>query len=199
MIHNAPILALSLGAGIAIGLAVLLLIVILAVVGIYNGLVKLRTRVRAAWSQIDVQLKRRHNLIPNLVETVKGYASHEKETLENVIAARGSAVNASAQGPAQSAAAENFLGGALTKLLALSEAYPDLKANQNFQQLSEELTSTENKISFARQHYNECVRGYNESIQVFPAVIFSGMLGFHREDFYELEDQAAKEVPQVKF
>ncbi|MBN2560086.1 MAG: LemA family protein [Phycisphaerae bacterium] len=199
MNHVTPILAFGLGVGIAIGLGAVCLVLILWVVSIYNGLVKLRTRVRAAWSQIDVQLKRRHDLIPNLVETVKGYAGHEKETLENVIAARGKAVNAAAVGPAQSAAAESFLGGALGKLLALSEAYPDLKANQNFQQLSEELTSTENKIGFARQHYNECVRQLNESIQVFPNVIFAGMFGFGREEYYELEDKAEKEVPEVEF
>jgi LemA protein len=197
MTSISSVLAFGLGTGIALGMGVLVVIVILAVIAIYNGLVRLRTRVRAAWSQIDVQLKRRHNLVPNLVETVKGYAGHEKETLEGVIKARQQAVAAS--GPAQSAAAENFLGGALRQLFALSEAYPDLKANQNFQQLSEELTSTENKISFARQHYNECVRGYNESLMVFPNVVFAGMFGFTREDFYELEDQKDKEVPQVKF
>ena len=182
---------------VAMVLAVLALIVVVWVIGIYNGLVRLRTRVRAAWAQIDVQLKRRHDLIPNLVETVKGYAAHEKQTLERVIAARNQAV--SAAGPAQSAAAENLLTGALRQIFALSEAYPDLKANVNFQQLSEELSSTENKIGFARQHYNESVREYNESIQVFPAVIFAGMFGFAAEEFYELEDQAEKQAPQVKF
>ena len=182
---------------VAMVLAVLALIVVVWVIGIYNGLVRLRTRVRAAWAQIDVQLKRRHDLIPNLVETVKGYAAHEKQTLERVIAARNQAV--SAAGPAQSAAAENMLTGALRQIFALSEAYPDLKANVNFQQLSEELSSTENKIGFARQHYNESVREYNESIQVFPAVIFAGMFGFAAEEFYELEDQAEKQAPQVKF
>jgi LemA protein len=182
---------------VAMVLAVLALIVVVWAIGIYNGLVRLRTRVRAAWAQIDVQLKRRHDLIPNLVETVKGYAAHEKQTLERVIAARNQAV--SAAGPAQSAAAENMLTGALRQIFALSEAYPDLKANANFQQLSEELSSTENKIGFARQHYNESVREYNESIQVFPAVIFAGMFGFAAEEFYELEDQAEKQAPQVKF
>ncbi len=194
MMHSETLLALGWGTGIVVGVLVVLVLVI---VGIYNGLVRKRTKVRAAWSQIDVQLKRRHNLIPNLVETVKGYAGHEKETLENVIKARQQAVAAS--GPAQSAAAENFLGGALRQLFALSEAYPDLKANQNFQQLSEELTSTENKISFARQHYNDSVRVLNEAVQVFPNVVFAGVLGFQREEYYEIKDAAAKEVPQVKF
>lgn len=182
---------------VLIVLAVFALIILIWAVGIYNGLVRLRTRVRAAWAQIDVQLKRRHDLIPNLVETVKGYAAHEKQTLERVIAARNQAV--AATGPAQSAAAENLLTGALRQIFALSEAYPDLKANVNFQQLSEELTSTENRIGFARQHYNESVREYNEAIQVFPAVIFAGMFRFTAEEFYELEDQAEKQAPQVKF
>jgi len=194
MFQTTSVLAFGIGVWIAIGV---LVVVVMVLVGIYNGLVRKRTQVRAAWSQIDVQLKRRHNLIPNLVETVKGYAGHEKDTLERVIKARQQAVAAS--GPAQSAAAENFLGGALRQLFALSEAYPDLKANENFQQLSEELTSTENKISFARQHYNNCVRVLNEAIQVFPNVIFAGMFGFKNAEYYELEDQAAKEVPQVKF
>lgn len=197
MNYHTSLLGLGLGAGVAIGAGVLVFILILWVVGIYNGLVRLRTRVRAAWAQIDVQLKRRHDLIPNLVETVKGYAAHEKDTLERVITARNRAV--AANGPAQSAAAENFLGGALRQLFALSEAYPDLKANTNFQQLSEELTTTENKISFARQHYNESVRELNETIQVFPNVMFAGMFGFKAEEYYELEDPAAKEAPKVKF
>jgi LemA protein len=187
-------LAFNLSTGITIAVIVVLGLI---VIGIYNGLVRKRMEVRAAWSQIDVQLKRRHDLIPNLVETVKGYAGHEKETLQRVIAARGAAVSAS--GPAQSAAAENMLTGALRQLMALSEAYPDLKANTNFMQLSEELTTTENKISFARQHYNNCVGDYNQAIQVFPAVILAGQLGFKPEVFYELEDRKDKEAPEVKF
>ncbi len=194
MTQSISVLAIGIGSGITIGVVVLIVLVVIA---IYNTLVRKRMTVRNAWSQIDVQLKRRHNLIPNLVETVKGYASHEKTTLENVIKARQQAVDA--QGPAQSAAAENFLGGALRQLFALSEAYPDLKANENFQQLSEELTSTENKISFARQHYNNCVGTYNEAIQVFPNILFAGVFGFKPEEFYELESAAEKEVPQVKF
>ncbi len=194
MYASIPILAFGLAWGIIGGIVLILAVIVIAA---YNSLVRKRMAVHNAWSQIDVQLKRRHDLIPNLVETVKGYASHEKETLENVIQARQQAVDA--RGPAQSAAAENFLGGALRQLFALSEAYPDLKANTNFQQLSEELTSTENKISFARQHYNNCVEVFNEAIQVFPNVLFAGMLGFKAEEFYELEDEKAKSAPEVKF
>ena len=180
--------------GVVIAVIVL---VLFWMVLIYNRLVSLREQFRNAWSQIDVQLKRRHDLIPNLVETVKGYAGHERETLERVIAARNRAVAATS--PAQSIAAENMLTGALRQLFALSEAYPDLKANVNFQQLAEQLTSTENKISFAREGYNESVRGYNEAIQVFPAVMLAGMFGFKSEEFFELDSPADKEVPQVKF
>jgi LemA protein len=190
-------LGIGLGGGIAIVVVVVVVLFILSVMGIYNRLVRLRVAVRNGWAQIDVQLKRRHDLIPNLVETVKGYASHERETLERVVQARSAAVSAS--GPAQSIAAENMLSGALRQLFALSEAYPDLKANANFQQLAEQLTSTENKISFAREGYNEAVRRYNEAIQVFPAVILAGMFGFKSEEFFELENPTEKEVPQVKF
>jgi LemA protein len=186
--------AISIGAGVAIAVVALLVLIIIA---IYNGLVRRRMEVQTAWSQIDVQLKRRHDLIPNMVETVKGYAGHEKETLQRVIAARNQAVGAS--GVAQSAAAENMLTGALRQLFALSEAYPTLKADANFRQLSEELATTENKIGFARQHYNERVNDYNQAIQVFPAVLFASALGFRSAEFYALEDQAAKQAPQVKF
>jgi LemA protein len=194
MTHLPYPLAISIGAGVAIAVVVLLVLIIIA---IYNGLVRKRMEVQAAWSQIDVQLKRRHDLIPNFVETVKGYAGHERETLQRVIAARNQAVGAS--GVAQSAAAENMLTGALRQLFALSEAYPNLKADQNFRQLSEELTSTENKISFARQHYNERVRDFNQAIQVFPAVLIASTLGFRQAEFYELEEPKDKEAPQVKF
>jgi LemA protein len=190
-------LGLSVGGGIAVAAVAFLLLIVICVATIYNRLVRLRVQVRNAWAQIDVQLKRRHDLIPNLVETVKGYAGHERETLERVIAARNRAVAATS--PAQSIAAENMLTGALRQLFALSEAYPDLKANVNFQQLAEQLTSTENKISFAREGYNESVRGYNEAIQVFPAVMLAGMFGFKSEEFFELDSPADKEVPQVKF
>lgn len=187
-------LAISIGTGVAIAVVALLVLILIA---LYNGLVRRRMEVQTAWSQIDVQLKRRHDLIPNFVETVKGYAGHEKETLQNVIAARSQAVGAS--GVAQSAAAENMLTGALRQLFALSEAYPNLKADANFRQLSEELSSTENKIGFARQHYNERVNDYNQAIQVFPAVLVASSLGFRPAEFYQLEDQQAKQVPQVKF
>lgn len=186
-------LALSTGWWVLIALGVVGLLVVL----VYNGLVASRNAVRNAYSQIDVQLKRRYDLIPNLVETVKGYATHERETLENVIRARQQSISAS--GVAQQAAAENMLTGALRQLFALSESYPDLKANENFRQLSEELTSTENKIGFARQHYNNVVENYNNKIQTFPAVLVAGMLGFQQEEFFEIEDPAHREAVKVKF
>jgi len=185
--------------GLSAGWIVLIVIVVLIAViaGMYNKLVRSRMRVKNAWSQIDVQLKRRYDLIPNLIETVKGYAAHERETLERVVQARQTAVQA--KGVRQQAQAENILTGALRQLFALSEAYPDLKANQNFMQLQEELTSTENKISFARQHYNNVVENYNTAIQVFPTVMFAGMFGFTKEEFFELEDENQREAPKVKF
>jgi len=167
------------------------------VIGIYNSLVGLRQMVRNAWSQIDVQLKRRYDLIPNLVETVKGYAKHERETLENVIQARNAAV--SAQGVQQQAQAENMLTGALRQLFALSERYPDLKANQNFLALQEELATTENRISFARQHYNDTTATYNTRVQSFPANILAGMFNFTAEPFFEIEDAAQRQAPKVQF
>jgi LemA protein len=179
---------------IAFGLAI---VVVLAVIGMYNGLVSSRLRVKNAYSQIDVQLKRRYDLIPNLVETVKGYASHEKETLERVIAARNQGI--AATGVSQQAQAENQLTGALRHLFALSEAYPDLKANQNFNALQEELSSTENKISFARQYYNNTVENYNTKLQSFPTVMFAGMFGFQPEEFFEMTDPAHRDPVQVKF
>jgi len=190
----AELLALSTVGWVAI---VIIIVVIALVLLTYNGLVRKRVRVRNAWSQIDVQLKRRYDLIPNLVETVKGYASHEKETLERVVQARQQAI--SAQGTQDQAQAENMLTGALRQIFALSEAYPDLKANQNFMQLQEELTATENKIGFARQYYNNVVEQYNSSIQVFPAVLLAGAFGFTRENFFELEDAAQREAPKVQF
>lgn len=174
-----------------------LLLIVFWVIALYNSLVKLRVQCENGWSQIDVQLKRRYDLIPNLVETVKGYASHEKDTLENVTKARQQAIDASSikdQG-----FAENMLTGALRQLFAVSEAYPDLKANQNFIQLQEELASTENKISFARQHYNDTVSRYNTRCQQFPSNIVASSFNFKQREFFELEDQAAKEAPQVKF
>jgi LemA protein len=176
---------------------VLIAVVGLFLIGLYNGLVKLRQLVRSAWSQIDVQLKRRYDLIPNLVETVKGYAKHERETLDAVVRARNAAV--AAQGVGEQAKAENALTGALRQLFALSERYPDLKANQNFLALQEELSATENRISFARQHYNDVTAQYNTRVQSFPANILAGAFGFKTESFFELEDVAERKAPQVKF
>ena len=178
---------------------VLAVVAVLAVltIAIYNGLVSKRVRCREAWSQIDVQLKRRYDLIPNLVETVKGYAAHEKQTLEAVIQARNAAI--SAQGVSQQADAENMLTGALRQLFALSESYPDLKANQNFAQLQEELTSTENKIAFSRQHYNDSSAVYNTARQKFPNNMVAGTFGFQKQDYFELEEPGMREAPKVEF
>lgn len=164
-------------------------------ISIYNGLIRLRNQKDNAWSQIDVQLKRRHDLVPNLVETVKGYAQHESETLEAVIAARNAAVNAN--GPAEAGGAEGVLGAALGRLFAVSEAYPDLKANRNFLALQEELTSTENKIGFARQAYNDSTTEYNNAREVFPASLISG--SFQRADLFEISAPAERDVPRVDF
>jgi LemA protein len=171
----------------------------LFVVVTYNGLIQRRNVVDEAWNQISVQLKRRHDLIPNLVNAVKGYMDFEQETLTRVIEARGAAVSASQAGPAgaaQSAQAENFLTGALRQLFALVENYPDLKANQNVLQLQEELTTTENQIGFSRQHYNSTVRDFNTSIQTFPSVIIAGMFGFKGRDYFQIEEADAV-VPTV--
>jgi LemA protein len=179
----------------------IVLLVIVVVAGIvfalmYNGLVKLRNKVENAWAQIDVQLKRRHDLIPNLVETVKGYATHEKETLERVVQARNMAV--AATGPQEQAQAENMVSGALKSIFALSEAYPDLKANQNFLNLQEELTSSEDRISYARQFYNDTVNRYNTKIQTFPSVFVAGMFRFNQREYFEAEGDARGPV-QVSF
>jgi LemA protein len=187
-------------ASAAVILWVILALVVLAVVVlilVYNGLVQKRVRCQEAWSQIDVQLKRRYDLIPNLVETVKGYAAHERGTLEAVIQARNTAM--AATGVAQRAEAENMLSGALRQLFALSEAYPNLKANENFAQLQEELTGTENKISFARQHYNDCAGIYNTARQVFPNNIVAGMFNFQVQEYFQVQAPAEKEAPKVKF
>ena len=177
----------------------LLALVILSVIAIYNGLVQKRIRCREAWSQIDVQLKRRYDLIPNLIETVKGYAAHEKETLERVIQARNAALAVPGDDVKGQAQAENFLTGALRQIFALSESYPDLKANQNFAQLQEELTSTENKIAFARQHYNDSAAVYNTAREKFPNNMIAGGFGFKERDYFELEDSSQREVPKVEF
>ena len=164
---------------------------------IYNRLVRLRVRTEDGWSGIDVQLKRRYDLIPNLVESVKGAAGHERETLDAVVKARQAGIDAKTVG--EQAQAENMITGALRQLFALSEAYPDLKANQNFLKLQEELSSTENKIGFSRQHYNDTVSQYNATLETFPSNIVGGMFGFLRRDFFEIEDAAEREVPQVSF
>jgi LemA protein len=180
-------------------LVVVLVLVLLALfVGVtYNSLIRRRNEVDNAWSQIDVQLKRRLDLIPNLVETVKGYAAHEKTALEAVIAARNSGMAASSDPHAQ-ASADNAMTGALRQLFALSEGYPDLKANQGFVSLQEELANTESRIAYARQFYGDAVSTYNTAIQKFPNVVFAGMLGFSEREFFEAED-AARVVPEVRF
>jgi len=172
---------------------------VLSLVFIYNGLVTLRQRVNQAFADIDVQLKQRHDLIPNLIETVKGYAAHERGTLDAVIKARNSAM--AAQTPGQVAAAENQLTGALRGLIALSESYPDLKANANFQQLQSELSDLENKIAAARRFFNNAVQEYNTGIQQFPAVLLAGPTGFTQKEFFDLgaERATAGQAPQVKF
>ena len=191
---------------VTLGIAV---VVVLWIISIYNGLVGLRNRFKNAFAQIDVQLKRRYDLIPNLVETAKGYLKHERETLEAVIKARNMAYTAS-QSAAQSpgdpqamqslASAEGQLSAGLGKLLALSESYPDLKANQNMRDLSEELTSTENKVAFARQAYNDSVTDYNSSAQVFPAVLFAGAFGFTPAALLEaVESAEERKAPKVSF
>jgi LemA protein len=179
-------------------LAVIVVIVLWAI-SVYNSLVSMRQRVNQAFADVDVQLRQRHDLIPNLVETVKGYAAHERGTLEEVIKARNVAV--AAQGPAQQAAAENMLSGALRQLFALSEAYPDLKANTNFQQLQAEIADLENKIAASRRFFNNAVQEYNTGIQRFPAALFAGMFGFAQRDFFDLgpDRQAELQAPQVKF
>jgi LemA protein len=177
-------------------LAVVALLVVLIVV-LYNGLVRSRNQVDNAWSQVDVQLKRRLDLIPNLVETVKGYASHEKSTFEAVINAR-SAAMAAAPTPGAQGQADNVLSGALRQLFALSEAYPDLKANQNFLAMQEELTSTESRVAYARQFYNDSVLGYHNKLDTFPTVLVAKMGNFPHREFFEAED-TARTAPSVKF
>jgi LemA protein len=179
---------------IVIGILVLIALIFIFV---YNSLVQKRVRCQEAWSQIDVQLKRRYDLIPNLVETVKGYAAHEKDTLEAVIAARNQAVGA--QGVGAQAEAENMLSGALRQMFALSESYPALKANENFAQLQEELTTTENKISFSRQHYNSAAAEYNTGRLKFPNNIVANMFGFKEQEYFELDEAEQREAPKVQF
>src|SRR5579872_1564037 len=176
-----------------------IVVIVLWVITIYNGLVTMRQRVNQSFADIDVQLRQRHDLVPNLVETVKGYAAHERGTLDEVVKARNAAV--AAQGTPQQAAAENMLTGALRQLFALSESYPDLKANQNFQQLQAELSDIENKIAAARRFFNNAVQEYNTGIQQFPAALFAASLGFSQRTFFDVGDERAvvEKAPQVKF
>jgi LemA protein len=182
------------------GLIIVLIIIgviVLFVISMYNSLIQLRNRVKNAWSQIDVQLKRRHDLIPNLIETVKGYMKHEREIMENITKYRSQAMNAGTVG--EKAQAEGLLSGALGQLRVQVENYPDLKANQNFLALQEELTSTENKISYSRQSYNDQVLFYNNKIQMFPSNILAGMFKFNAEEFFQVEDEKERAVPKVDF
>jgi LemA protein len=185
------------------GFVIILIIIIVAValwyIGVYNHLIALRNRVKNGWSQIDVQLKRRHDLIPNLVETCKGYMKHERETLEAVIKARQQAINIKGDDVKNIAKIENMLTQTLKSLFAVSENYPNLKANENMMSLQEELTSTENKISFARQHYNDEVMNYNTKLEIFPNNIVASMTNFKKSDFFEVEIAEEKKAPKVKF
>ena len=205
MFTFASLSALAIG---GIVLLALIALVVLYAIGIYTRLISLRNRFKNAFAQIDVQLKRRYDLIPNLVETAKAYLSHERETLEAVTKARNiaaTAAEAAAANPANAAAMKNLVGaesglaGALSRLMVVSERYPDLKANQNMMQLTEELTSTENRIAFARQAYNDSVMGYNTARETFPAVIFSGMFGFLPAELFQITDPAERAAPKVQF
>jgi LemA protein len=178
-------------------LLIVLVFIVIWFISIYNRLVGMRNNVEASWQQIDVQLQKRYDLIPNLVETVKGYASHEKEVFQRVTEARANCINAS--GAQAQGEAENMLTGALKSLFAVAEAYPDLKANQNFLMLQQELSSIENKIAYSRQHYNDVVRAYNTLQQQFPANMVAGMAGSRPADYFEIEEAAAREVPKVSF
>jgi LemA protein len=182
--------------GLIIGLVVIVLIIIF-LIGLYNGLVQLRVRADSAWSDIDIQLKRRHDLIPNIVETVKGYAAHEKGTFENIAKWRSAAM--SATGPEDRAQAENQLTGALRQLFAVAEAYPQLRASEQFTGLQNSLQEVEDAIQNARRYYNAVVRDYNTKIQSFPGNVFAGMFGFQAKQFFELTAPAEREAPQVKF
>src|SRR4051812_24313109 len=177
-------------------LVIVVAIVIYCIVA-YNGLIRGKNQIENAWSQIDVQLKRRIDLIPNLVETVKAYAAHEKDTLDAVIRARNAAI-AAPDTPAGQADANNQISGALRQIFALSEAYPDLKANQNFLALQEELTATEGRVAYARQFYNDSVKDYNTKLQAFPSVIFARMMKYDKREYFEA-DEASREVPKVQF
>ncbi len=206
MLRLEPILA---SAGLVVGVLVgFVLLLVIFVVGIFNGLVGLRNRVKNAYAQIDVQLKRRYDLIPNLVDTAKGYMKHESETLEAVINARNQAASAASTASkdptaagaiSDLAGADGALTGALGKLMVVMEAYPDLKANENMMQVQEELTSTENRVAFSRQAYNDAVMSYNNKREMFPSNIVAGMFGFKFAQSWELDDEAARDVPKVSF
>src|SRR5918912_4148253 len=186
----------------SMGTIVIIAIVVILLIGIaltYNRLVSMRQRVNSAYSDINVQLERRHDLIPNLVETVKGYAAHERGVFDEVTQARANAIAAGGAAPAQRAQAENVLTGALRSLFAVAEAYPQLQAVQEFKDLSENLTATEDKIAFARRFYNGSVRDYNTALQTFPTVLFAQMFGFKPSEYFEVADATEREVPQVKF
>ncbi|MCK4654023.1 MAG: LemA family protein [Candidatus Cloacimonetes bacterium] len=178
-------------------IAAVVIVIFLIFIGIYNSLIRRRNQVKNAWSQIDVQLKRRHDLIPNLVETAKGYMKHESETLKSITEARSKAMGANTI--ADKSKAESALSGAMSKFFLVVENYPDLKANQNFLAVQEELTSTENKIAFSRQSYNDQVLFFNNKIQMFPSNMVAGMYNFKKEEFFELEDKAERAVPKVDF
>ena len=175
----------------------LLVLIVGALITLYNSLVRLRNQMQEAWAQVDVQLKRRFDLIPNLMETVKGYMHHERETLESVTQARAAVQNAGDLG--ERAEAEGMLGMALGRLFAVAESYPDLKASQNFLALQEELTSTENKIGFARQYYNQAVMTLNNKVEMFPSNIVAGIFNFDKGDFFEIKDPTVREAPKVSF
>lgn len=177
-------------------IAIVVLVLVLIVIWIYNRLIQLKNRVQNAWHQIEVQLQRRHDLIPNLVETVKGYASHEKETFERVVDARNKAMSANT--PGEMGRAEGELTQALRRLFALAESYPELKANENFIRLQEELTSTENKVAYARQAYNDTVMMFNQTIQMFPYNLLAGAMNLKPAEYYEAEEEA-QNVPKVEF
>ena len=178
-------------------IVILIAVIVIWFIGVYNGLIRLKNRTDEAWSDIDVQLKRRYNLIPNLVETVKGYATHERQLFENVTKARSAAM--SATGVAEKGKAENMLSNTLKSLFAVAENYPQLRASENFAKLQDELSDTENKIQAARRFYNGNVRDFNIKIQVFPNNIVAGMLGFKAREFFEIEEEAAREPVKVKF
>jgi LemA protein len=185
-------------------IATLILLAVIAalvlwVVGIYNALIRLRNQVKNAWSQIDVQLKRRHDLIPNLVETAKGYMQHERQTLDSVTNARAKAMAVNPDAVGERSQAEGALSGELGRFMLVVENYPDLKANQNFLALQEELTSTENKIAFSRQAYNDQVLFLNNKVEMFPSNIIAGAFNFKQSEFFELESEAEKAVPKVEF